>query len=121
MKNKTISQVIEQTQAVRPDIYTSEQVTQWLSELDGQIALELLHKEPVGYTYPSDSDRELLVPFPYDRLYQLYVIAMIDLYNRETDLYANDMAAYNAAMEEYRKYYRKTNRPNADGNWFKTM
>ena len=117
----TVSQVIVQTQAVRPDLYTNEQITEWLADVDGQLAAELLHTEPVRYSYPSDSERELLVPFPYDRLYHLYVIAMIDFYNRETDLYANDMEAYNNAMEDYRKYYRRTNRPSADGHWFKTM
>lgn len=119
--NKTISEVINQTQAVRPDLYTDEQMTAWLSELDGQIAAELLGKEPVAYSWPEDAGAQLLVPHPYDRLYHLYIISMIDLYNRETDLYANDMAVFNAAMQEYRSYYRRTNRPAAEGNWFKTM
>lgn len=119
--NKTISEVIAQTQAVRPDLYTDEQITGWLSELDGQLSVELLKTDPVSYSWPEDANTSLLVPHPYDRLYHLYVIAMIDLYNRETELYANDMAVFNSAMQEYRSYYRRTNRPAADGNWFKTM
>ena len=83
--------------------------------------VELLKTEPASYSWPEDAGTELLVPHPYDRLYHLYVIAMIDLYNRETDLYTNDMAVFNSAMQEYRSYYRRTNRPAADGNWFKTM
>lgn len=119
--NKTISEVIAQTQAVRPDLYTDEQITGWLSELDGQLSVELLKTEPVAYKWPEDAGKELLVPHPYDRMYHLYVIAMIDLYNREADLYANDMAVFNSALQEYRSYYRRTNRPDPDGNWFETM
>ena len=119
--NKTISEVIAQTQAVRPDLYTDEQITGWLSELDGQLSVELLKTEPVAYKWPEDAGKELLVLHPYDRMYHLYVIAMIDLYNREADLYANDMAVFNSALQEYRSYYRRTNRPAPDGNWFKTM
>ena len=120
--SKTIAEVIAQTQAVRPDIYSDTQMTEWLSALDGQLSLELLHAEtPVQYSWPEDANTQLLVPHPYDRLYHLYMIAMIDLYNRETDLYSNDMGLFNAALQEYRAYYRRTNRPDADGNWFKTM
>ena len=73
--NKTISEVIAQTQAVRPDLYTDEQITGWLSELDGQLSVELLKTDPVAYSWPEDAGTELLVPHPYDRLYHLYVIA----------------------------------------------
>lgn len=121
MANKTVSEVLAQTRAVRPDLYTDEQMTGWLSEVDGQLRAELLGEEPEPYEFPADANRELLVPFPYDRLYHLYLIAMTDLYNRDTDLYANDMSAYNAAMQEYRSYYRRTNRPDPAGNHFKTM
>lgn len=121
MAHKTISEVIAQTRAVRPDLYTDEQMTGWLAEVDGQLSAELFRTEPVQYEFPADANRELLVPFPYDRLYSLYLIAMTDLYNRDTDLYANDMAAYNAAMQEYRSYYRRENLPDPEGNHFKTM
>ena len=119
--NKTISEVIAQTQTVRPDLYTDEQITGWLSELDGQLSVELLGKEPTAYSWPEDANTELLVPHPYDRLYHLYVIALIALYNREKDLYTNDLSVFHGAMQDSRRYYRRTNRPEADGNWFKTM
>ena len=60
--NKTISEVIAQTQAVRPDLYTDEQITGWLSELDGQLSVELLKTDPVSYSWPEDANTSLPPP-----------------------------------------------------------
>lgn len=51
---------------------------------------------------------ETYVTFPYDRLYYLYVIAMMDFANHEYDKYANDIAVYNSAFDDFAKWWQRT-------------
>ena len=51
---------------------------------------------------------ETYVGFPHDRLYFLYVIAMMDFANQEYDKYANDIAVYNSAFEDFAKWWQRT-------------
>ena len=51
---------------------------------------------------------ETYVAFPHDRLYYLYVIAMMDFANQEYDKYANDITMYNSSLEEFAKWYQRT-------------
>jgi hypothetical protein len=50
---------------------------------------------------------ETYVGFPHDRLYYLHVIAMMDYANMEYDKYANDRALYEAAIDEYSKWWQR--------------
>jgi hypothetical protein len=63
----------------------------------------------VPFRYPDDKDQELLVPAPYDKIYDDYVMAMIDWSNREYGAYNNSMIMYNASFDEVRKWYKQTN------------
>ena len=62
-------------------------------------------------TYDADTDRstKLLVPAPFDRLYVYYVIAMCDYAAHETAHYTDSMMLFNAALDEYAKWYQRTN------------
>ena len=62
-------------------------------------------------TYNADTDRstKLLVPAPFDRLYVYYVIAMCDYAAHETAHYTDSMMLFNAALDEYAKWYQRTN------------
>lgn len=53
---------------------------------------------------------ETYVTFPHDKLYYLYVIAMMDLANHEYDKYKNDMQVYNAAYNEFAKWWQRNYR-----------
>lgn len=55
---------------------------------------------------------ETYVTHPHDRLYYLYVIAMMDFANHEYDKYANDMEVYNAAYDEFAKWWQRKYRYN---------
>lgn len=61
--------------------------------------------------FPEDGDMPLLVPAPYDRLYDLYLMAQIDFYNREYDNYNNSTIAFNAALDEWRQAYHRRHMP----------
>jgi len=61
--------------------------------------------------YPEDGDKPLLVEAPYDNLYDLYVMAQVDFYNREADNYNNSALAFNTALDEYKKDYHRSHAP----------
>lgn len=54
---------------------------------------------------------ELSVSAPYDNLYGLYLMSMIDFANGEYNKYNNTVLAFNGAMDEYRCWYRRNNQP----------
>lgn len=63
-------------------------------------------------SFPEEGDEpKLLVPAPYDGLYDLYLWSKIDFVNREMDNYNNSAAAYNAALDEWKKAYNRTHIP----------
>jgi len=108
----TLGEAIAAGRALKPDVYTDEQMAAWISDLDGQLSLELLEAgTATAYTWPDSADTALLIPSPYDGVYPLYIVAMTDFHNRETDSYQNDMQLVNEALYEYKAYFRRNNRP----------
>lgn len=71
----------------------------------------------VPTAYPEDGDKPLLVGSPHDRLYELYLLAQADFYNREMDNYNNSVSAYNAAVDEWRQSYHRTHAPVSAGGF----
>ena len=67
--------------------------------------LVMQEKEAEPYAYPDDMDKELLIPFPFDNVYELYLESMIDFYNREYANYNNSAAMFEARFSEYKKAY----------------
>ena len=72
--------------------------------------------EPVKQ-FPEDGDRPLLVAAPYDNLYDLYVMAQVDFYNREAENYNNSALAFNTALDEYKKDYHQHHMPIGAGGY----
>ena len=61
--------------------------------------------------YPDDMDKELLVKTPYDNLYDLYIAAQVDYYNRENDNYNDSVTLFKQAEKEWRRKYHQTHLP----------
>ena len=111
METITLSQALECAEQLRPGIGDPETLTGWIEELDGKIAAELLKTDPPVYRYPESCGTALLVPKPYHVVYGLYLIAMQDLRDRDTERYDNDAALYRQALQEWKAYYRRTHVP----------
>ena len=67
--------------------------------------------------YEGQEAPHLLLPPPRDRVYVLYLAAMIDFYNGEMDLYANDFTLYNQEMASVRAWWRRHHKPRSSRNW----
>ena len=102
----TPNKVIESVDSRRPNAYDEETKLGWINTLDGMVKrLVLQEKEATPYAYPDDMDKELLVPFPFDSVYELYIESMIDYYNREYANYNNSAMMFEARFSEYKKAY----------------
>lgn len=103
-----IRDAITYADEVKPNAFSSAVKVQWLAELEGRIAADVLLLAPVeiaafAYTAERDMGTELLVAPPHDDIYTLWLEAKIDYANGEYDKYQNTMAAYN---EHYATFLR---------------
>ena len=108
----TVNIAIANAAELYPDTFSDMQKARWISELDGKISRETLHKndfEP--YDFPKDGNRELLVKAPYDNIYELYIIAMSQFHSGELASYGATAAVFGRAYEEFRKNYIRNNIP----------
>lgn len=108
----TINQTIEKAMKIHPDAIDDCTKSRWISELDGKISRETMHKNNFeGYSFPEDGDRELLVKHPYDNIYELYLIAMSDFFSGELASYSASAILFEQAYSEFRKNYLRNNMP----------
>ena len=111
----TVSEAIARTDALEPNQYTEQQKTTWLDRLDGQIFNEVIltheHEEGAQYTPLSSGTDELLVPSPYDEIYNYWLQAKIAMENSEGSKYTMNMELFNAAYLNYCHWYNRMNRP----------
>ena len=108
----TLQQALTRIDAICPNAWDETAKLLWLNECESMIQTRILGTAPEQcITYDADTDRstKLLVPAPFDRLYVYYVIAMCDYAAHETAHYADSMALFNAALDEYAKWYQRTN------------
>lgn len=104
----TLASACEMASALRPNAFSRDILTAWVNEVEGIIQTEVLLRgrgEIITYDYGENSNSEMLVPPPHDKLYYLYLCAMIDFANGEADRYQNSMAMFNAALDEYTVWY----------------
>ena len=110
------NKVIEFVDKVKPNAYEAEEKFRWLSELDGMIRRVVMQEEgAVAYIYPDDADTELLVPYPFDDIYSLYMQAKIDFYNKDYNDYNNAAAVFQERFDEHKKAYIRENMPKPSG------
>ena len=108
----TINKAIANAAELYPDSISDEIKARWLSELDGKISRETMHKNDfIPYEFPKDGDKSLLAAPPYDNIYELYIIAMSQFHNCELASYGATAAIFGRSFEEFRKNYIRNNMP----------
>ena len=121
----TIAEVISKVDALKPNTYTPEDKVEWLSNLDSRVKSKIIDAHEGGenitfngYDSLVDQETELLVPAPYDEIYQRWLEAQIDYYNSDDDRYNNAIVLFNNAYEDYKKHYTRTHMPISKGSRF---
>lgn len=106
----TPNKAIETIDKLRPNAYDEEIKLGWLNELDGKVKKLVKEEEnPTPYNYPADLNTELVIPYPFDDVYVLYLESMIDYYNREYANYNNSAMMFENRFTEYKKAYIREN------------
>lgn len=103
----TLYELISYIDSVKPNSFSAQDKTEWVNEIETRIQKDLLGLSPddlVIYRYPDDRDRGLLLDTAHIAVYRHYLAAMIDFANGEYDKYANTMAMFNAAFENFAKW-----------------
>lgn len=99
-------EAIARADIIRPNAIPEDIKASFIYELEGEFA-EMMKVEVPKNPYPNvmESDKDLLMPYPKDNVYALYLCAMIDSINEETNLYQNDMMIANTAIKEARQWW----------------
>lgn len=105
--NMTVKEAIIRADDLRPNAISEQTKAAWLYEVEGELA-EMMGIDPPENQWP-ETDATLLMPYPKDGVYALYLCAMIDNANEETALYANDMVVAQNAMNEARAWWWRNN------------
>lgn len=109
-----LSDAISRADALKPNAFSPEAKTAWLSEVEGDVQTKVLlfaPEEVISYSWERDANKELLVTPPHDKLYVEYLAARIDYANGEYDKYANTMQMFNAFWNEFVAWFANTYRP----------
>ncbi|MGM9601400.1 MAG: hypothetical protein ACI3W5_07435, partial [Faecousia sp.] len=117
----TFRNVIALVDGKKPNAFSEEQKFMWLSNLDGNIAADIFLVDigdirQLQYSYPDDMDRDLLVGYPHDDVYEAWLSAMIDQENGEYDKYQNTMQIFNSRLSRFARWFGRTYEP-AQGQW----
>lgn len=112
----TIKEVLDRVDARKPNAFRAEQKTAWITELEGMLALnvflmDICEAEQLHYSWPEHGDTQLLVRFPHDGIYGLWLEAKIDMANGEYDKYQNSMIQYNEAYTNFVRWFARVYTP----------
>ena len=103
----TLGYCMELVDSIAPNGYDESIKKRWLSELDGRVRVEL-HDEAIDgvsdFGASTSTNTQLAAPFPFDQMYWMYLIAMLDLANGDTARYLNSATMFNSAYENYAKW-----------------
>lgn len=116
----TLKEILDRVEQEKPDAFSSDVKARWLTEVEGKIALDCFLMSPrdaqaLRYRWPADQDAVLLVRFPNEEIYALYLEAMIDFHNGEPDRYQNTMERFNQAFLGFKQWLRMTFDDNPTG------
>lgn len=103
----TVNDVISEIDELRPNKFSFETKTRWISECECEILIRT-GKTAVKLSYPADAGAELSVPHPFDKIYVAYLEAAIDYRTKDYAAYQNSSAVYNEALIDYMKYYERS-------------
>jgi hypothetical protein len=85
-------------------------VTRLIGEIEGKVRVELLGEAPESlpdFSGEIPCGIALCVPAPFDRLYWLYVLAMLESLRGNVTRYENLAALFNGAYLDYGKWLKR--------------
>lgn len=121
----TFKEIIARVDDRKPNSYSQQAKFQWLTDLNGKIAADAFLMSPAKIRelprkYPEDMDREPLVLYPHDDLYDAFLEAKIDYANGDYSDYQNRMEGYNGLYSNFRLWLHNAYDPAQDesNSWY---
>ena len=115
----TFKEIIARVDHRKPNGYSQQTKFQWLTQINGKIAADAFLMNPAQVrslprAYPDDVNREPLVLYPHDDLYDAWLEAQIDLANGDYSDYQNRMEHYNGLYSNFRLWLHNVYDPAQD-------
>ena len=106
----TIKTCMNLVEAMKPGGVDRGVKLRFLGEIEGKVRVELLGESPDGtadYNEVTPRGTKLCVPHPYDQLYLLYIMTMLDYIGGEVARYENSAAMFNTVYQSYGKWLKR--------------
>ena len=115
----TLKQAIAICDELRPgNRFSNELKTRWINELVGRIHTQVWLESMTTWQYfvyeyeeGADTGPILDIPIPYDRMFWVYLCAMVDFANGDYEKYENTYAMFNDVLRDYTILYINTHQP----------
>lgn len=118
----TVLQAIQNADEIRPNAIPDRRKARFAYELEGNFAEMMGVDVPENnYGTGDEATHELLMPYPKDRVYELYIAAMIDHEQMDFDLYNADILIANDAIDDAKAWWKRTHGGDQRGRRFKVM
>ena len=115
--NKTLKEIIALADELNPNAFSNDVKASWVSEAEHTVLSEIHCLAPGEiqdlFPYEAHKDDRLTLAPGDDKIYVLYLQAMIDFSNKEYAAYNNDMALFNESLDTYAKWYVRTHKAGA--------
>ncbi len=108
----TVTTSIQVADRLAPNRLDEALKRRWLGDLEGMIRVELLGESPEDVAHLTVEGvlpmcTRLRAPYPFDRLYWLYLVAMVEQAQGDTARYTNAAAMFNTAYASYAKWLKR--------------
>lgn len=116
----TIREVIDEVEKKKTGyVVTEQEVIESINRVEeyalntiikGRLGEEEARENYGGYSKDTPTETALLIPAPWDTVYADFCCAQLDKAYEDSERYAADMAAYNSAMTDFKRYWWASHR-----------
>jgi hypothetical protein len=108
----TVNTCIALADMLAPNDIDAALKRRWLGEIDGNVRVDLMGQSTADASADTEDGvlsetASLTVPYPFDRLYWMYLVAMIAYTQNDLVGYTNAATMFNAAYERYAKWVQR--------------
>lgn len=100
-----LEEAIRQACSIRVNELDELTLSTLLLELERNLAVEI---RGVSADIPIFLESDLVIPPPFENVYWLYLVAMIDLSNKDLEAYKASYALFCEARDAYARWYHRT-------------
>lgn len=124
----TIEQVIDNVKRLKRDYAVDEeQVIADINKVEMYLILNVAVNREGGneiakaygnYDLQTERSKELLVPSPYDGIYEAFCCCQIDLQYEDSERYVNDSIVYKDLLSDFTAFWYRTHRQSRNNRYY---